>query len=215
MTTLSDIIANAVIYGFLGVQGLTDEQKASFKKDFTYVDEKVLTKPNYEQYFEYYGNMYNIDPKVLKAIARAESGINHKAIGFSTTEDFFNAKLDKKFPCKMDKNVGSLKRMVSCFPETAKDAVKLFYTLQKSKQHLSTIDYGIMQINERTAKTNGVNELLTYLYPNVNIHLGAKTLRMCIDKFAPEQSSVIECYNKGFKKSNFTGNYYYAVLKKL
>lgn len=62
-----------------------------------------------------------------------------------------------------------------------------------------TRDYGLMQINERTARAFGVSDVTSLLDPTVNAHLGARLLSALPGELGAISSTqtVIAAYNAG------------------
>ena len=140
---------------------------------------------------------YNIDKNIILAYAKTESAFKPYVLAIKTKQPFFTSLIfaTENIPHKKHG------KYVSVFPETRELAEIAYELLQKYKNSAEVLDYdfGIMQLNTRTAQSLKIDEKEAYLNYRINMFFGAKVIRDCFDLFKnrTHQANIVECYNRG------------------
>lgn len=161
------------------------------------------------------GKIYNIDPKILYAIGRVESGINRYVVAMNATrltqmqihelKSFLNANgisyiADSKVFSIRNKNEYQAKR-----------TVHFLYTRGYQK-----FDMGIMQINSvhKPMLDRAGISLYDLFEPRINIQVGAYVLATCMKRHPNSLKNAINAYN-GKVDNNPYSQKVYVEYKKL
>ena len=149
-----------------------------------------------------------IQPKITQTIIQIESGGNKYAIGIVSPNAGEIAKVINRDKVDVRLNGSNL---LALFPKDRASAEELFDALNENKAAwgIKAIDYGLMQINDKTIDGYGLVPKDIYLNPFYNIAVGIDVLRGCYNYFGKNQFDMIECYNKGMNKDRLQSYDYY------
>ena len=162
---------------------------------------------------------YDIQGEIIVGLLDVESDFSPWAIGVRASKASLLASHLKHSGFLIWRKDGS--DALSVFPRNIEEAKKLYSffrnnTPGKKRFGVFNVDFGIAQINIANFERLGLGEEY-YFDMKKNIHVGAKILRGCYDRFGEYGDHyVVECYNKGtdiskLRKSGF--RYYQSLVK--
>lgn len=161
------------------------------------------------------GKLYNIDPRVLYAIGRVESGINPYVVAMNikrlssndieALKEFLNY---HNIPYKKDSAVFSIRN------KNIKEAKKVVYFLYT--RGYPKFDMGVMQINSvhKPMLDKAGISLYDLFDAKINIQVGAYVLATCMRRYPNSLKKAINAYN-GKVEDNPYSSKVYVEYKKL
>lgn len=152
---------------------------------------------------------YNIDPKVIAAVAYYESRLYPNIVSI-LTKSRYKKNIVEKYLKKHNYKYKKHKRRVVVYVSKSNYPTKLFNYLNRLKLGY---DVGLMQINSFNIKSMKLNPVALLYNVPYNIEIGAKILRKCFDQFSNNIPNAFECYNKGYNTNKYTYKYYTSVIK--
>lgn len=158
---------------------------------FAYSDKEIATAIKNQ------AKAAQIDERVLYTLAKIESGFKPFLISFVSEHNLefyqFGVGIKAKISPYGNKFIISLSGNKANIIKLAKSMIRDNFN----------IDVGLMQINSQNFKANEVEKMFELEY---NIAKATSVLNKCGDKYT-NLASVIECYNKGYRK-NATLSYF-------
>lgn len=176
-----------------------------------------ITADSLQQSFDRADSEYDLNNKLLRAIAIHESGLNQYEVGFVLKDPIIIAAADKDLiasPVKYKKRPYKRWYHYSLSFQDSKQALSAIPWLEKATATSTGFDIGLMQINSRNAHRNGWSVAKLLDEPSYNVDKGAKILNDCRTLFKSNPRNTLECYNKGIRASTFDYEYYAAVYEK-
>jgi len=150
------------------------------------------------------GQYYGVNPWLLYAIAKTESGLNPYAVEVISR---------KKLPLSCPYRYKRGKYYYSCFPQNYYEALRIVRIAQK---HNANFSIGLMQVNKVWLKEiskygYGIENLFNWCN---NVKIGAWILARCISEYGNSWKAV-DCYNKGIRGARGWSHYTILVRKNL
>lgn len=160
--------------------------------------QSTYNKQDMIKYAEWLDGYYNVDKKIILAYIQTESNFEPFAMLIKTK----NPKKLKNTLKYFGFNGKGSGKYISVVPKSKGKAMYLYDLITNNFEELEIEDYdfGLMQINTRTAKRFKVeSERDLYLNWKDNMRLGTEVIRGCYNmlKDKLEIASIIECYNRG------------------
>jgi len=155
------------------------------------------------------GDRYNIDPKVIAAVAYYESGLYPNVVSI-LTKTKYKKNIVVKFLKRHGYKFKPHKRRVVVYVSKNNYPAQMFNFLNKLR---IGYDVGLMQINSFNIKSMKLNPVALLYNVPYNIEVGAKILRSCFDRFSDDTANAFECYNKGYNINNYNYKYYSSIIK--
>lgn len=200
---------------------LNDEPKLTSLYDNLTIDdgsatsEKAIQKARNKELSKFISDRASdlgIDPKIIVSLISTESKGNKYAIGIvAQNANFIYDRLNNDNNRAKMKLINGGGKYISIVPQDEVVAEQLYDYLNANMDELgiTTMDYGIMQINHHTLLSYELDPKQIYLNEFYNIAVGIDILKSCSNLFANNQEYTIECYNKGTDSSKFASLDYY------
>ncbi len=145
---------------------------------------------------------YSLNPSVLYAIVKTESGLNPYAL------EIIAPAVDRGIKCPFRRSRGRV--FYSCMPGSREEALKLMRYAQEKGYSYSA---GLGQINSRWIRKLGLQpEFL--LDPCYNLNVSAYILNLCWHRFGDSWETV-DCYNKGVGRASEVSEYTIKIYGEL
>ncbi len=145
---------------------------------------------------------YSLNPSVLYAIVKTESGLNPYAL------EIIAPAVDRRINCPFRHSRGKV--FYSCMPDSREEALKLMRYVQGKGYSYSA---GLGQINSWWIGKLGFQpELL--LDPCYNLYVSAYILNLCWYRFG-DSWKTIDCYNKGVGRASEVSEYTIKIYGEL
>lgn len=157
----------------------------------------------------------NLNYKVLKAVAKGESNYNPLLITFVISEPNTVSAWDAYiYQWKIPAKKWPYKRgyIYEIYPPTVEYAISILPAV-KFVTARSSYDLGLMQINSQNITQYNWDEIRLLADIDYNIDAAAILINDCRRRFNGDVAQTIECYNKGFKRTNFTFDYFKKIQK--
>jgi len=145
---------------------------------------------------------YSLNPSVLYAIVKTESGLNPYAL------EIIAAAVDRGINCPFRHSRGKV--IYSCMPGSKEEALKLVRYVQAKGYSYSA---GLGQINSQWIRKLGLWPT-SLLDPCYNLRVSAYILNLCWHRFGDSWKTV-DCYNKGAGRASEVSEYTIKVSREL